>query len=60
VTLENCSQPRWKKSIWSNGYSYNISAINTSTNNVAATVNGLYGPYGIAVTPDGKRYTLLI
>ena len=32
-----------------------ISVIDTATNNVTATVSGFDFPYGVAVTPDGKK-----
>jgi YVTN family beta-propeller protein len=31
--------------------SNNVSVINTTTNTVTATVNGLNNPYGVAITP---------
>jgi YVTN family beta-propeller protein len=38
-----------------NGESNNVSVIDTTTNNVIATVNGLNYPFGVAVSPDGTK-----
>src|SRR5271157_5041157 len=35
--------------------SNNVSVIDTATNNVTATVDGLNNPNGVAVTPDGSK-----
>ena len=36
--------------------SKNVSVIDTATDTVIATIEVGYGPIGLTVTPDGKRY----
>jgi len=38
-----------------NNISNTVSAINTITHNVAATVSGFNSPVGLALTPDGLK-----
>jgi YVTN family beta-propeller protein len=38
-----------------NYLSRSVSVIGTATNQVTATLHGLYGPYGLAVSPGGNH-----
>jgi YVTN family beta-propeller protein len=46
--------PDGKRVYVGNTLSQTVSVIDTTTNAVVATVTGLHGPTGIAVTQDGK------
>jgi YVTN family beta-propeller protein len=53
--LGNCSHTGWNKGIWANWNNTTISVINTATNTVTDTVNGISDPLGVAVSPAGTK-----